>query len=274
LPTKTLLLENAKQMHNILYPASASSTRKHSSNIKTQHDSSKPLHEFTAGSKVMLCKPPRSPKSLPEYSGPFTVIRRNHGGAYLLQDSTGVTLPDKFSPNQLKLGAPPEDSVGKITNTYLKTPHVGSVPDPQLFFLLYPPILPFSSFPFLSVYFEAMSEIHSRCPSSILLNTLLVSSLTLLFLRLYSTNNSTNELPPDEYEIDEILDHKGPANKCEYFVHWKGYPHSDNQWIPAKDVHAPKLIKCYWDLLKQSSSSSTCLGQLTTKYFTCIPLVK
>ncbi|KAL6046885.1 hypothetical protein QOT17_021948 [Balamuthia mandrillaris] len=111
----------------------------------------------------MLRKPPRSPKSLPDYSGPFTVIRHNRGGAYLLQDSTGVTLSDKFSPNQLKLVAPPEDS--------------------------------------------------------------------------------TNELPPDEYEIDEILDHKGPANKREYFVHWKGYPHSDNQWIPAKDVHAPKLIK-------------------------------
>ncbi|KAL6062759.1 hypothetical protein QOT17_012035 [Balamuthia mandrillaris] len=33
------------------------------------------------------------------------------------------------------------------------------------------------------LYFEATSEIHSRCPSSILLNTLLVSSPTLSFLR-------------------------------------------------------------------------------------------
>ncbi|KAL6075856.1 hypothetical protein QOT17_003164 [Balamuthia mandrillaris] len=52
------------------------------------------------------------------------------------------------------------------------------------------PILPFSLFPFLLVYFEATLEIHSRCPSSILLNTLLVSSPTLYFLRLNSTNNS------------------------------------------------------------------------------------
>ncbi|KAL6042621.1 hypothetical protein QOT17_024344 [Balamuthia mandrillaris] len=35
-----------------------------------------------------------------------------------------------------------EKTVGKITNTYLKTPHVGSVPDPQLSFLLYPPSFP------------------------------------------------------------------------------------------------------------------------------------
>ncbi|KAL6060040.1 hypothetical protein QOT17_013784 [Balamuthia mandrillaris] len=46
----------------------------YSSNIKPQHNSSKPLHKFTAGSKVMLCKPPRSPKSLPEYSAIFDVI--------------------------------------------------------------------------------------------------------------------------------------------------------------------------------------------------------
>ncbi|KAL6058694.1 hypothetical protein QOT17_014627 [Balamuthia mandrillaris] len=91
LPTKTLLLENAKQMHDIVYPASESSTQKHSSNIKAQHDSSVPLHEF----------------STPKYFGPYTVICHNSGSAYLLQDSTGVTLLDKFSPNQLKLVALP-----------------------------------------------------------------------------------------------------------------------------------------------------------------------
>ncbi|KAL6046894.1 hypothetical protein QOT17_021957 [Balamuthia mandrillaris] len=130
LPTKTLLLENAKQMHNIIYPASASSTQKHSSNIKAQHDSSKPLREFTAGSKVMLRKPPRSP------------INRSPLKMFMLPSSSSII---RTSSN----------------NLHLKTPHVGSVPDPQLFFLLYPPILPFSSFPFLLVYFEAMLKIHS-----------------------------------------------------------------------------------------------------------------
>ncbi|KAL6052124.1 hypothetical protein QOT17_018781 [Balamuthia mandrillaris] len=84
---------------NKLINASASSTQKHSSNIKAQHDSFKPLCEFTTGPKVMLYKPPRSSKSLPEYSGSYIAIHCNCDGAYLLQDSASVTFSDKFSPN-------------------------------------------------------------------------------------------------------------------------------------------------------------------------------
>ncbi|KAL6045443.1 hypothetical protein QOT17_022777 [Balamuthia mandrillaris] len=147
-------------MHDIVYPTSASSTVIHNSDVKARHDSSKPLCEFAAGSK-----------SLPEYSGPYTVIRRNRGGAYLLQDNTGVTLPDKFSPNQLKLVAPPE-------------------------------------------------------------------------------NSAPDGLPPDEYEIDEILTHKGPANKRKYLVHWKGtymLPSSLNAIGTSSNnllhLHLPLLLK-------------------------------
>ncbi|KAL6067143.1 hypothetical protein QOT17_009120 [Balamuthia mandrillaris] len=98
-------------MHKPVHLASASSTQTHSSNIKAQHDYSKPLHEFTAGSCYTSL--PGLPSRLLEYSGPFTVIHHNHGGVYL-QDSTGVTLSDKFSPNQLKLIAPPEDSTNEL----------------------------------------------------------------------------------------------------------------------------------------------------------------
>jgi len=31
----------------------------------------------------------------------------------------------------------------------------------------------------------------------------------------------------------------------QYLIKWKGYPHSDNTWEPASQVHAPELTKAY-----------------------------
>jgi hypothetical protein len=31
----------------------------------------------------------------------------------------------------------------------------------------------------------------------------------------------------------------------QYLIKWKGYPHSDNTWEPANQVHAPDLTKSY-----------------------------
>lgn len=59
----------------------------------------------------------------------------------------------------------------------------------------------------------------------------------------------------DHYEVEKILDHKGPASNRQYLVKWKYYPDSDNSWIKANAFDAPQLIQTYWKG-KQTRSSS------------------
>jgi hypothetical protein len=59
--------------------------------------------------------------------------------------------------------------------------------------------------------------------------------------------------PPDlisgeeEFEVESILNHRrhGRSRTLQYLIKWKGYPHSDNTWEPASQVHAPELTKAY-----------------------------
>ncbi len=48
----------------------------------------------------------------------------------------------------------------------------------------------------------------------------------------------------EEYEVERIIDsrHFGRGRQVQYLVHWKGYPKSDDQWIPWPDLNAPKLL--------------------------------
>ena len=62
------------------------------------------LHnEFPDGAKVMAVDPIQGDKLMPRYEGPFTVVRRNTGGAYVLKDGTGKLLGRNYAPSQLKL---------------------------------------------------------------------------------------------------------------------------------------------------------------------------
>jgi len=51
----------------------------------------------------------------------------------------------------------------------------------------------------------------------------------------------------EEYEVEEIINicHTGHNRKMQYLVRWKGYLSADNQWVDAKDVHAPELLEEY-----------------------------
>ena len=58
--------------------------------------------------------------------------------------------------------------------------------------------------------------------------------------------------PPDiidneeEYEVEAILSHKGPATRQLYLTAWKGYPSSENTWEPESNLHhSPMLLKRY-----------------------------
>jgi len=52
----------------------------------------------------------------------------------------------------------------------------------------------------------------------------------------------------EEYEIENILDARrfGRKRKLQYLVHWKGYPHSDDQWIDHGDLNAPDLLADFY----------------------------
>ena len=74
---------------------------------------------------------------------------------------------------------------------------------------------------------------------------------------LYPKNVSPDKLKiislPDaapSYEVQEILDHRGPASDREYLVRWKGYSHNDDSWEPAANFDSPLLIQQYFQRLQ------------------------
>jgi RNase H-like domain found in reverse transcriptase/Integrase core domain/Integrase zinc binding domain/Chromo (CHRromatin Organisation MOdifier) domain/Reverse transcriptase (RNA-dependent DNA polymerase) len=58
---------------------------------------------FPPGATVMLKDPSRQNKFEPTYIGPYTIIRRSRGGAYVLKDATGDLLDRHVPADQMKL---------------------------------------------------------------------------------------------------------------------------------------------------------------------------
>jgi len=58
---------------------------------------------FPAGSTVMIVDPHRQNKFEPKYIGPYIIVRRSHGGSYVLKDMTGDILDRKVPPDQMKM---------------------------------------------------------------------------------------------------------------------------------------------------------------------------
>jgi len=49
----------------------------------------------------------------------------------------------------------------------------------------------------------------------------------------------------DNYEVEYIHDHRNMAHGREYYIHWKGWPSSDDEWIHEDDMDLPDLIAEY-----------------------------
>lgn len=46
-------------------------------------------------------------------------------------------------------------------------------------------------------------------------------------------------------QVDSIVGHKKEKGKTLYRVHWKGYPNSDDSWLPSADITCKDMLKRY-----------------------------
>ena len=66
-----------------------------------------------------------------------------------------------------------------------------------------------------------------------------------------------------QYEVEDIIDHRTFRRQLQYLVTWKGWPIEETTWIAAFNMNAPDLIKEYWSRrgeeppTKSSSTSTT-----------------
>ena len=74
-------------------------------------------------------------------------------------------------------------------------------------------------------------------------NSLMKSRVCQKHLKLVKVN--IKEMDVESFEIDEILSHRGTGNKREYFVSWRGYPDSENLWIPIDNFDTLDLVDEY-----------------------------
>ena len=48
----------------------------------------------------------------------------------------------------------------------------------------------------------------------------------------------------EEAEVEYVIDSKCMGNTIHYLIHWKGFPHKENKWIPVKELaNAQTVIK-------------------------------
>jgi len=51
----------------------------------------------------------------------------------------------------------------------------------------------------------------------------------------------------EEYEVEEVQNHKKQGYGMQFLVHWKGYGNKHDQWISGIGLpHAREAIKDYW----------------------------
>ena len=91
-------------MHKVVYPGISIATKRAALDARQRFAATHPLlPPLAPGTRVMLRVYARNNKLEPRYDGPFTVIRRNRGGAYILANSNGVRHHSPVAPSHLKL---------------------------------------------------------------------------------------------------------------------------------------------------------------------------
>lgn len=95
-----------EKVFNTIYPAVCDRVKdKKADAVKFFSEKARiiPSDFFPPGCQVMMRDATRASKWDPIYEGPFTIVRRNQGGAYVLKDKVGEILKRTVPADQLKL---------------------------------------------------------------------------------------------------------------------------------------------------------------------------
>lgn len=65
--------------------------------------------------------------------------------------------------------------------------------------------------------------------------------------------SKSNATKAENYEVEDIVDHKNEKGKKLYLVKWKGWASSSNTWEPESSLSCPDIVKKY--LAKQTKAS-------------------
>ena len=120
-----------QHVQEILFPAISDKIRQSQTKLRQKFKSSYPTdaNPFPPGSYVMRRDPSKTSSLQPNYEGPFKVLKRNKGGAYLLQDSTGALLPRSVPPSHLKIISYQNDPSEQSYELQTILNHRGSIQD-------------------------------------------------------------------------------------------------------------------------------------------------
>jgi hypothetical protein len=80
-------------------------------------------------------------------------------------------------------------------------------------------------------------------------NEIVTQGVPVSQLRLVSYENN---LSPDSFEVDHVVDHRGTTGAREYLIRWKGFDASYDQWVAASDVNTLECVTAYWSRRRQS----------------------
>jgi hypothetical protein len=102
-----------------------------------------------------------------------------------------------------------------------------------------------------------------RLPSSVRLHsTFPITSLEPYRSRTGEVPASPTDTPfldETSYEVEAILDHKGPRRNRFYLIKWKDYDDTENSWEPRRNLDDGPLLRDYEDSLqaKRNLNSAT-----------------
>jgi hypothetical protein len=96
--------ENIEQMHNLIYPIIAERVVKlKEKQAATFNATHKIVDDIPEGSIVYVKDDVEKSKWVRQNQGPFKVVRKTRGNAYILEDRTGNVLASRFPPRALKV---------------------------------------------------------------------------------------------------------------------------------------------------------------------------
>jgi transposase InsO family protein len=110
-----------EKIASLIYPAISDRIKSGKDKLIQTLDKNRRLlspSSFPTGATVMIIDPVRKDKFEPKYIGPYTIVRRARGGAYVLKDATGDLLDRHVPADKMKLIAKSKRRVDVDTPIY------------------------------------------------------------------------------------------------------------------------------------------------------------